>query len=180
MDKEVLKNLSNEIIQTERLVLTPVSVEYVDQMFQELTDEITQYMAIYPPKSIDDEVKFVNDSLEKMKKGADLYLVILDKTTKEYLGGVGLHKIDTRTPELGIWVKKRAHGKKIGREAIAGLKKWADKNLDFDYLIYPVDKDNIPSRKIAESLDGQVQSEGTRTFPSGKVLNEVTYHIPRT
>lgn len=59
------------------------------------------------------------------------------------------------------------------------IKAWADKNLDYDYLIYPVCKDNIPSRKIAESLGGTVISSGIKVFPSGKRLEEVVYHIPR-
>jgi len=35
----------------------------------------------------------------------------------------------------------------------------ANDNLEFDYMIYPVDKDNIPSRKIAESFGGVVEKD---------------------
>lgn len=149
-------------------------------MFNELTDEITKYMAIYSPKSIDEEEDFVNRSLERIKQGTDLTVVILDKNTKEYLGGAGIRHIDTKTPELGIWTKKSAHGKKIGREAVTGLKKWAEDNLNFDYLVYPVHKENVPSRKIAESLGGKVVSEEVKVTPWGKELDEVIYHIPRS
>jgi len=37
-------------------------------------------------------------------------------------------------------------------EAIQTLISWAAEHIDFDYAIYPVDKANAPSRKIAESL----------------------------
>lgn len=166
-------------IETERLRLIPVHKKYASQMLEELTDEITRYMSIYPPKTIDEEIAYITDSLERMKKGTDLSLVILDKTTNEYLGGAGIRGVDTKTPELGIWVKKSAHGKKIGREAVTGLKKWIDEHRNIDYLIYPVDKSNIASRKIAESLGGKVVSQGIREFPSGKKLDEVVYHIPK-
>lgn len=177
--KARLGDLSQEKIETERLLLEPVSIDYTEQMLQELTDEITRYMAIYSPKSIDEEVDFVNRSLDKMRKGIEFTAVILDKNTREYLGGAGIHHIDTKTPEFGVWTKKSAHGKKIGREAVTGLKTWADKNLDYDYLIYPVHKDNIPSRKIAESLGGVVMSSEIKITPWGKKLDEVIYHIPR-
>lgn len=175
----VARDLTKERIETERLLLIPVSMEYAKQMFDELTDEITKYMAIYAPKSIDDEKDFINQSLEKLRKGTGLNLMILDKNTKEYLGVVGLKDVDTRTPEPGIWIKKSVHGKKIGREAVAGIKKWAGDNLDFDYLIYPVHKDNIASRKIAESLGGILVSSELKVCPSGKELDEVIYRIPR-
>jgi hypothetical protein len=75
--------------------------------------------------------------------------------------------------------KKSAPGKKIGREAVAGVYTWAVNNPEFDYFIYPAHKDNIPSRKIAESLGGVVVSSGKKVFPTGKEFDEVVYHIPR-
>lgn len=170
--------LLDQVIETERLFLIPVSEKYARNMLEELTDEITQYMSFYSPKTIEEEYEFIKSSREKMEQGMDFIVTILDKTSKEFLGGAGIHMINTSTPELGIWTKKSAHGKKIGREAIAGLKKWADENLDYEYLVYPADKNNISSRKIAESLGGKVVSEGIKEFPFGKKLDEVVYHIP--
>jgi [ribosomal protein S5]-alanine N-acetyltransferase len=146
--ENILRDLSNERLETERLILLPVSLEYAPQMLAELTDEVTKYMSFYSPKSIEEEFNFVNQFREKMRRGTDLALVILDKHTKEYLGGVGIHHLDTKSPELGVWVKKSAHGRKIGREAVAGVYKWAENNAHFDHFVYPAHKDNIPSRKI--------------------------------
>lgn len=177
MKTKTLRDLSAERIETKRLILIPVSADYADQMLIELTADITKYMAMYPPKSLNEELKFIKDARKKMVKGTDLVLMILDKITHEYLGGVGLHQIDTASPSLGIWIKKSAHGNKIGREAVEGVKLWAEENLIFDYLVYPVHKNNIPSRKIAEALKGKVVFAGIKRFPSGKVLDEVIYHI---
>ena len=33
---------------------------------------------------------------------------------------------------------------------------WACEHLEIDYAIYPVDRSNIPSRKIPESLGGRI------------------------
>ncbi|MEH2435865.1 MAG: GNAT family N-acetyltransferase [Nostoc sp.] len=81
------------------------------------------------------------------------------------------------TPELGIWLKKSAHGHGFGREAIHVLKDWVDKNLEYNYLSYPVDKRNIPSRKIAESLRGKIFREFQQINKSGYLLDEVEYRI---
>ena len=177
--QNILRDLSSERLETERLTLLPVSMEYAPLLLAELTDEITRYLSFFTPQSIDEEVSFINQSREKMRMGTDLALVILDNKSKEFLGIVGVHNLDTRSPEFGIWVKKSAHGKKIGREAVAGVYTWAVNNPEFDYFIYPAHKDNIPSRKIAESLGGVVVSSGKKVFPTGKEFDEVVYHIPR-
>ncbi len=112
-----------------------------------------------------------------MDEGTEILASILHKDTREFLGVAGLHHIDTKYPELGIWIKKSGHGQKYGREAMHALKDWADRHLDYEYIIYPVDRDNVASRKIPESLGGIVHGEYQKTTPSGSVLNTVEYHI---
>ncbi|MDZ4875470.1 MAG: hypothetical protein CLLPBCKN_004866 [Chroococcidiopsis cubana SAG 39.79] len=63
-----------------------------------------------------------------------------------------------KTPEFGIWLKT-AHGRKYGLEAIRGIKNWAEQNLDYEYFLYPVNRANIASRKIPETLGGKVVRE---------------------
>ena len=85
---------------------------------------------------------------------------------------------DPRNPEFGIWLKKGAHGRGLGREAIRTLALWAQENLKLESFIYPVDKRNVSSRKIPVSLGGEVLKERTETGMSGNVLDEVVYRIP--
>jgi [ribosomal protein S5]-alanine N-acetyltransferase len=175
-----MRNLLQEKIETERLVLEPVSLKYANEMLEELTEEIVRFLSFYKPKSVNEEIDFINDSIKGMKNGKKLMLVVLDKATREYLGNTGIENIDTKTPEIGIWIKKSAHGRKIGREAVLGVKKWADTNLVFDYIIYPFHKDNIASRKIAEALGGIYASSGIRSFPSGKQFLADIYHVAKS
>lgn len=44
-------------------------------------------------------------------------------------------------------------------------------------MVYPCDKDNIPSRKIAEKLNGKIFRTGEAKGMSGKTLIEVAYKI---
>lgn len=154
-----MKNIHTITIETERLLLVPITMQYAEEIFKEFTREITTYMSPKPAKDISETKAFIQDSINTMNAWTNYQTVILDKTTKEFLGCAWLHGDNPKAPELGIWIKKSAHGKKIGREAIAGLTDRAQKNLDFEYLFYPVDKDNIPSRKIVESLWGIVQKD---------------------
>ena len=63
-------------------------------------------------------------------------MAITKKENGEFLGCCGFHgKGNPRTPELGIWIKKDAHGKKYGREAIKTLTSWVVENIDFDFIV---------------------------------------------
>ncbi|HOW60257.1 MAG TPA: GNAT family N-acetyltransferase [Candidatus Moranbacteria bacterium] len=175
--KRPIENLLNVEVETERLKLKPVSLEYKDMIFSAFTDEVTKFMFPSTPKQIEDTEKFIKDSIDEMEKGINFLISIFNKETNEFLGGGGIHDLNTKTPGLGIWIKKSAHGNKYGREAITGLKEWADKNLDYEYLLYPVVKENIASRKIPESLGGKVVREFIKKKQNGEDMELVEYRI---
>ncbi len=170
---------TNVIILTERLKLVPISLTNRNDIFNEFTKSITMYMIPQPSGDIKDVDAFINDSLVGMKKGSNLQLVALNKQTDEFLGCVALHNIDKKDPKMGVWFKKNAHGNKYGQEAMKGIKNWADHNLDYDHIKYPVAVANIASRKIAERLGGKVAREFIGKRQDGQDMPEVEYIIKR-
>ncbi|MFV2055035.1 MAG: GNAT family N-acetyltransferase [Thiohalomonadales bacterium] len=162
----------------ERISLSPISLDYIDDIFREFTNEITRYMFPSPPTEISQVISFIELSRQGMRKKHDLVFVIREISTGEFLGVCGMHgKTTPKTPELGIWLKKSAHFQHYGREAIYYLVEWVREKIIFTYLLYPVDRDNIPSRKIAEYLDGKIIHRGIKKSMSGSLLNEVVYKI---
>ncbi|MBD0266374.1 MAG: GNAT family N-acetyltransferase [Tolypothrix sp. Co-bin9] len=130
----------------------------IEEIFSEFTEEITLYTYPRAAKVISETELFIKKSLEELENGISLQLVVLAKDSLEFLGCASLHNL-AKKPQLGIWLKKAVHGNKYGLETITAIKDWADENLDYDYLFYPVDKANIASRKIAEALGGTVWRE---------------------
>ncbi len=176
MIKKVIMNLEVKI-ETDNLLLLPISLEYKEDIFKEFSPEITVFMFPKPAEKIEETEEFINESVKQKLAGTDLVVVVLDKNTKAYLGNAGLHNINTRTPEFGIWIKKSAHGNGFGKESIFALKKWADKNLKYEYILYPVDKENIASRRIPETLGGKVFREYEEKNLSGNNLQLLEYRI---
>ena len=162
---------------TKRLSLVQFDIKYAQEMFTGFDTEITRYMYGKPNESIQDVLNFINLSQKNMKNGKELVLVYTLTKTGEFLGAAGLHNINSRTPEFGIWLKKSAHGHGYGREAATALHDWAVINLKYDYLKYPVDKNNRPSKKIPVSLDGVAEDEYKKTNASGYLLDLVEYSI---
>lgn len=165
-------------IEGERILLSPVSEEHAQDIFHEFTEDITRYMMPKPLTDVAHAYEFVVTCRKKMKAGLELVLAISKVSSGEFLGICAIHGTnDPQVAELGVWIKKSAHGKKLGREAVRYLAEWGRKNLLLSYLIYPVDRDNIPSRKIAESLGGVILEERIRKSMSGTTLNEIVYKI---
>ncbi|MBU1557521.1 GNAT family N-acetyltransferase [Patescibacteria group bacterium] len=173
-------DLSKITIQTERLLLVPISSKFRKVIFKELTKEITKYMFPQPTGNIKDTDNFLKNSVDKIRKGEDLIFAITNPKNGEFLGCIGLHHLNQKSPELGIWLKKDAHGYKYGQEAMRGVKNWADKNLTYSYLKYPVAKANVPSRKVAESLGGKVASPYILRNQIGEECDGLIYRIPHS
>ena len=182
-----MEHFKNIVIETDRLLLIPITMQYAEEIFKEFTQEITMYMTPKPGKDISETKQFIQNSIQTMEAWTNYQAVILDKITKEFLGCAWLHIDNPKAPELGIWIKKSAFGKKKGREAITWLTNRAQENLEFEYLFYPVDKDNIGSRKIAESLwwivekdiDGNEKIINRETLDLNSEIHWVEYRIPK-
>jgi [ribosomal protein S5]-alanine N-acetyltransferase len=161
----------------DRIQLATISNQFEQDIFQEFTEKITVYMFPSPAKAIEETRRFIAESRQAIQAGHNFQFAILSKAG-EFLGCYGLHgEENVKTPELGIWLKKSAHGKGYGQEAIHTLVGWARKNICIDYFIYPVDRRNIPSRKIPESLNGKVTKETPKETPTGKFLDLIVYQI---
>ncbi len=172
-------DLTSLQLEGDRIVLRSIEQSYGAEIFKEFSSEITRYMYPKPAEKIEETLAFISESLKGMRAGCDLVLAITGKDSGEFLGCCGFHgKENHRTPQLGIWIKKDAHGHGYGREAIKILTSWAAKNIAFDFALYPVDQANIASRKIPEALGGSIVSEQKVRTMSGGYLDEVVYRIP--
>ncbi len=174
------KSLLSVSIHTQRLVLHPVSDRHKFEIYMTFDEEITRYMHPKPPEKLEDTLEFIKTVRADMEIGKCLNMVILDTVTQEFYGCAGLHNVDTRTPEFGIWIKKYAHGHGFGREAVDGLMTWANENLDYDWLVYPVDRRNAASRKIPEKFGGIIAGRYETVSLDGIWLDIVEYRILRS
>lgn len=167
------------IIETERLILKPIELSYSEIIYKEFTDEITQYMFPKPAESIEGVEDFINNSLEGIFDGSNLQLIIVRRYIEEFVGCIGLHNIGDNDPELGIWLKKEAHGNGYGMEAMSQLIKWAKERVGFDYLRYPVDRRNSASRRIPERNNGVIKREYKGKNQKGFEMDNLEFWIYR-
>lgn len=148
-------------ISTPNLHWELLSKKYVQEIFKEFTDEVTKYLRASTPKAIEEEEEWIVKSQEKYKQWTAMGLLVTD-TEGEFIWCCEIMGLTTNTPELGLWLKASARWKWYGKEMIGALIQRLENHKKFDYIIYRACKDNVGSRKIAESFDWvlQLNAEG--------------------
>jgi ribosomal-protein-alanine N-acetyltransferase len=164
-----------------RIVLRPVSMEYKEPICREFTTEVTKYMPFTPSGDITVTEDFIRNSRQELLDQTNLELCILLKNNDhEFIGCCGLHCINTRAIEIGLWLKKSVHGKGYGIETVEALIDWANKQLDFDYLFYPVDTENSASKRIPEKLGFTATKSYLKRKSEAENLDIIEYRKNKT
>ncbi|WP_052590022.1 GNAT family N-acetyltransferase [Haploplasma axanthum] len=163
-------------METERLILRPVSHSDINDIFKYFDSKVTKYMYPRPSKTIEEVRTIVDSMILQRESKTDYIYSILKKSTNEFIGLVGLHNLKNVTPEVGLWTKLESHGNHYGREAASRVIQYA-KELGYKKLVYPVDKRNIASKKIPLFFNAKVIKEEIKKNRSGDTLDIEVYEI---
>ncbi|MFQ5635242.1 MAG: GNAT family N-acetyltransferase [Gammaproteobacteria bacterium] len=169
-------DLRKLVVDAERVSLRAISEDDTQEIYENFTAEITKYMMPAAPKDVSETRTFVDTAVANLDRGKELHFVIRRRKGGGFLGVCGLHG-GPAEPELGIWLSKSAHGHRYGLEAVTALVEWTRHRLEFERLVYPVDRRNIASRKIPEALGGRIVGQRRVTSMSGIELDEVVYGL---
>lgn len=164
-------------IKTGRLDLVPLSEEHVQDFFKGYTAKVATFMRRMPATELFETKAFIQRKQKKMSEGMNVNLAILSQNGKKFCGTVSLHGLNTPTPGFAIWLIEKAQGKGYGTEALKALKTWADQNIKYEYLLYPVAKKNFASCRLAEKLGGKIVREYHEKKSNGKRLKCYEYRI---
>ncbi len=160
------------LIRSARLRLSQFEMADADDVFGCITPAVARFMTWEPPRSLS-EYRARRQAMLEREDQTDLSLVVRRDDSGECLGIAGLDGTDLPCPRLGVWIKEAAQGHGYGREAVRAVAEWASGTLGKEGFIYPVAMQNLPSRRIAEGLGGEVV--GSRTNPK---YEAVIYKIP--
>lgn len=160
-------------IRSERLLLRPFSASDAEEAYVSITPTLTRFMAFDPPPSRAAFETVWRRWLQEIEDGSDLTFVLRHHENARFVGLAGVHGARSCEPEVGIWVREPDHGHRFGREAVRAIVEWGASALGVSAFRYPVAEDNHPSRRIAETLGGDVIGhEPTPKYRS------VIYRIP--
>jgi RimJ/RimL family protein N-acetyltransferase len=171
-------DLSRVEITSSRLALTSSTLGDGDEAFAESNATIARFMSWNAPASRDELDGIYRVTLAQMVAGENLSLTVRLLATREFLGSVGLHPADDDLLETGIWIKQSAQRQGYGREAVAAVVAWASHRFQPSGLLWPVVDDNLASRRLAESLGGQIIGSRQRQKAGDIERTLLLYRIP--
>ena len=143
---------------TQTLQWELLSMKYIQEIFKELTDEVTKYLRVPTPTKIEQEEEWIKNSRETYQKWENINFIVTDDAG-DFIGICGVLNLNTSTPEVGLRLKQSARGKWYGKEMIAGLINRLEKNKKFDYILYRAHVENVATHKIATSFGWELQRD---------------------
>jgi RimJ/RimL family protein N-acetyltransferase len=107
-------------------------------------------------------------------------LSIADATTRDFLGGIGLARVNRRhrRGEVGFWITPAARGRGLAQRAIRLITDWAFDELGFDRMELTTTRENAATRGLALRLG--FTEEGTmrlRNFERGRRVDVVMFGV---
>ncbi len=168
-------------IESARVIIVPLTERFAGDIFREFNSKVSRYMFQNTPASLENAKLLVREHMELMKQERIISCAILSRHTKEFLGGLTVNAPElSKTLEVELWLKIAARGRGFGYEAANALKSWADEHLDYEHLLFPVDRRSFRSRRMPEKLGGRVVVEKEIIRADGVTLDRVVYDVPRT
>jgi [ribosomal protein S5]-alanine N-acetyltransferase len=172
-------DLTRNCLETERLLLVPKSRAHAAFILPEYREPVTRYLAHPPPASLDLLREQIEYQRAAMETGKALFWAGFLKGSQEFIGCFSLENIGSAHPEMGGWVKESAQGNLYGREAADEIKRWANKHLDHQYLVWPCAVENRASRTLAQALGGQVHRTYRKRTSAEVEMTYAEYRIAR-
>jgi ribosomal-protein-alanine N-acetyltransferase len=156
--------------------LVPMDSKYVQDIFDNFTLQVIKYLPrLKPSTDIKNTEDFVLDTMTRMSNKTDFNWIVLQN--KHFIGCVGMRGVKTKNGDFGYWLKTSEQGKGLGKVIAKSVFDWCFENLDLNTVKYPVDKRNLPSIKIIESLGGKV----VKQYLAGEEnsLDILEYHVSK-
>ena len=174
------------IIETERLILRPLTLDDADTAFYGWTGdpEVAKYVSWLPHHSIDDTIEWLKEI--EWKLDSDGNIISNDnyiwgfvlKETGELFGSGGLiYEEDWQLYQIGYNIMEKHWNRGYTTEAMKAIFRFAVENLGIKKVAGGHAKDNLASARVIEKLgfvydrdDITPHVDGTRLFDSREYL----------
>ena len=167
-------------IRTERLVLKPLSMEYLHSTYRYKSDlENTRFMFYLPYETIGEAEDYIRRSMEEWKKERPAWYEFVVLKGEEEIGGGTIYMLEDGGGELAWILDKRYWGRGYAAETARALIGWGRETLGIRRFIAQCDSENEASWRLMERLGMRRVSllGGRKNRSSDEERMELTYEI---
>lgn len=169
------------VLETERLLLRDLNIEDKEAIFEYRSDAKINQFQSWVPKTLEEVETFIHRNSKEFNKPESWYqLLITDKKTKEIIGDVGVHFIDSENQqvEFGITLSKKHHHKGYASETLKGLTELMFKDLKKHRITTSIDPENVSSMKLMERIGFRKEGHFIKSLNlNGAWVDDVIYAL---
>lgn len=142
-------------LKTKRLIIRPCKPDDLPQMQRFFSnEEATRYLLMSPEEKTPEAIEgLLNSIISSYDTPEPIFALAISKKDNElYIGSCGLSRTPQGDVEIYYALLPEYWGKGYGVEAMRKLFEYAFSELELDRLVASMHRDNLMSRKVADSL----------------------------
>ncbi|ANZ58386.1 hypothetical protein BGL34_00170 [Fructilactobacillus lindneri] len=142
-------------IDNEITLKLPDSYQDANDLYQLIQQSVTSLGKwlpwVYLTVTVNDELRFLNQSMDEYYQGKSLSAVIIYQGKSA--GMISFNRFDTKQKigEIGYWLGNQFIGKGIMHRSVLGMCKFGFTELALDKIIIDAAVDNFPSNQVAHT-----------------------------
>ena len=169
------------ILETERLIIKPVTIGDKDEIFEYRRDKVTNKYQGWIPETIEDVEVFIGNTSKQINVPETWFqFVIVDKETQKIVGDLGIHFIDSENEqaEIGCTLNKDYQNKGFATESVRKVIDYLFKELNMHRIIASIDPENKNSIRLVERIGFRKEAHFVESlFINGKWVDDLIYAL---
>ena len=165
--------MQNVFLETERLSLRYITQDDFEELKIILKDKDIMYAWEYDFTD-NDVQKWIDKNLERYKKYNLGFFIMSENKSGNVIGQAALEPdtiVGKQYYEIGYILKKEYQHKGYATEVANALKEYAFNTLKLNEVIFEIRPNNLPSRKVAETLGAEICGEFIKNVRSKKMMH---------
>jgi RimJ/RimL family protein N-acetyltransferase len=168
-------------LETERLILRPVSIGDKAAIFEYRSDSETNKYQGSIPSSIEDVEEFINKLAKHINEPSSWFqMVIVEKKSDKIIGDLGIHFFgsENQQTEIGCTLNKLYHHMGYATEAVERVIEYLFNDLNKHRIIASIDPANKSSIKLVERLRFRKEAHFVKSlFINGQWVDDIVYAL---
>lgn len=169
------------ILETERLIIKPITIGDKDEIFEYRRDTETNKYQGWIPETIEDVEVFIGNTSKQINVPETWFqFVIVDKETQKIVGDLGIHFIDPENEqaEIGCTLNKDYQNKGFATESVRKVIDYLFKELNKHRIIASIDPENKNSIRLVERIGFRKEAHFVESlFINGKWVDDLIYAL---
>ncbi|MEZ5058426.1 MAG: GNAT family protein [Saprospiraceae bacterium] len=166
-------------LESERLKIRPINIEDKDAIFAYRSDKDANQFQGFIPETMEEVETFINKNPEEWNiSGTWFQLVLLEKSSGNIIGDLGVHFKDEEQVELGITLNKNFQGNGLATEGMQTIIDHLFLKMKKHRIVTSLDPENLASIKLVERLNFRKEAHFKKSiFWKGRWVDDIVYAL---